>query len=242
MKTFLLLFVAFTSLAWADGLPNVPYLYVEGNAAVEKKADLVSLRFKLSATDVEVSKANSPVQTQALKVFALLKAVGIADQDVIAGDIQSDAEYDEIRGDGMRGKIRGYRVQRDFTVKVRELVQFPKLVNDLFAANVRYFDGVTPEYSKAKESEQEAQEMAIKDARIEAEKTAKLAGMKVDTVWAISPINFSQIQRQMLGEFSYSVAQGPAEATKAEAAPEYRIASVKFFRSVQVIYLISPAK
>jgi len=242
MKTFLLLFVVFTTLAWADGLPTVPYLYVEGNAEVEKKADLVSLRFKLSATDAEVSKANSAVQTQALKVFALLKAAGIADQDVIAGDIESDAEYDETQGFGTKGKFRGYRVQREFTVKVRELVQFPKLVNDLFAANVRYFDGVTPEYSKAKDTEQEAQEMAIKDARTAADKMAGLSGMKVDSVWAISPIPFSQIQRQMLGEFSYPVASGPAEATKAEAAPEYRIAPVTFFRTVQVIYLISPAK
>jgi hypothetical protein len=47
MKTFLLLFVAFTSLAWADGLPTVPYLYVEGNAEVEKKADLFTLRIVL---------------------------------------------------------------------------------------------------------------------------------------------------------------------------------------------------
>ena len=69
---FILLYVVLSCLAWADGLPNVPYLYVEGNAEVEKKADLVSLSFKLSATDAEVSKANSAVQTQALKVFALL--------------------------------------------------------------------------------------------------------------------------------------------------------------------------
>jgi hypothetical protein len=47
MKTFLLLFVVFTTLAWADGLPTVPYLYVEGNAEVEKKADLFTLRIVL---------------------------------------------------------------------------------------------------------------------------------------------------------------------------------------------------
>ncbi len=107
MKMFLPIFVAFTSFAFADGLPTVPYLYVEGRAEVEKKADLVSLTFKLAATDKEGAKANSAVQAQALKIFALLKSSGIADQDIMAGDIESDAEYENGTGYGAKGKFLG---------------------------------------------------------------------------------------------------------------------------------------
>ena len=50
-------------------------------------------------------------------------------------------------------------------MKVRDVTKTPKLVNDLFAADVRYFTGATPECSKAKEAEEEIQELAMKDAR-----------------------------------------------------------------------------
>jgi uncharacterized protein YggE len=243
MKTFLPLFIALTSFALADGLPTVPYLYVRGSAEVEKKADLVSLAFTLSATDADATKANSTVQTQAVKVFAHLKTVGVADEDVIAGDIESNAEYENSGGYGARGKFLGYRVQRELTVKIRDLVKFPKLVNDLFALNVRYFKGVTEEYSKARETEQETEEMAMKNARAEADKMAKATGMKLDSIWAISSEPFPEIQNHILGYNVFSTPLSAVEAPKkSEVAPEYRIPSVKFYRDVRVIYLISPAK
>jgi len=245
MKTFLLLFIALTPFALADGLPSVPYLFVEARAEVEKNADVVSLAFKLSARDADVTKANGAVQTQAVKVFALFTTVGIADEDVIASDVQSNDEYEQGAGYGSRGKFLGYRVVRPITVKVRDLAKFPKLVNDLFALNVRYFQGVTEEYSKARETEQETKELAMKNARVEADKLAKVAGMKVDSVWAISSEPFPVIQNRMLNfnTFGTPVAiEGDAAQDKAEVAPKYAIPPVKFNLSVHVIYLISPAK
>ena len=247
MKILLPVLVAIASFAFADGLPTVPYLYVQGSAEVEKKADMVSLRFKLSEVNKEVAAANKAVQAQAAKVFELLKATGIADEDVIASEISSDAEYEEGQGYGAKGKFLGYRVQREFTVKVRDVAKFPKMVNDLFALKVSHFDGVTEEYSKAKELKDETWELALKNARAEAEKMAKAAGMKVDSVWVISPEAIPSIQGRILGQDynSYPVAAGPGRAErekKADAAPEYRLAPVKFSQSVHAIYLISPAK
>jgi uncharacterized protein YggE len=246
MKTFLALFIALTSFALADGLPTEPYLFVQAGADVEKKADSVSLAFTLSATDADsVAKANAAVQTQAGKVFALLKAGGIADEDIIASDIRSDDEYEQPGGYGTKGKFLGYRVQREFTVKVRELAKFPKLVNDLFALDVRYFHGVTGEYSKVKEAEQETKELAMKKARAEADNLAKMADMKVDSVWALSSeLPFPMIRDRML---NFNTSGGAAEMVaevpgKAETAPKYAIPPVRFSLNVHVIYRISPAK
>jgi hypothetical protein len=236
--------MALTSVALADGLPTVPYLYVEGRAEVEKNADLVSLAFKLSARDEDVTKAHNAVQAQALKVFALLSAVGIPDGDIAASDILSDEDYEQGAVYGPRGKFLGYRVVRHFTVKIRDLAKFPKLVSDLFALEVRYFEGVTEQYSKAKEIEQETQEAAMKNARAEAEKLAKFAGMKVDSVWAISAQPFPEIQNRMFNFNTFATAlaaEGPSD-TKAEAPPKYVIPPVKVSLSVHVIYLISPDK
>lgn len=246
MKFLLPTLAVLSSLAFADGLPTVPYLYVQGSAEVEKKADLVSLRFKLAETNKEVAVANKAVQAQAVKVFDLLKATGIADEDAIASGITSEAEHEETEGNGRAGKFLGYRVEREFTVKVRDVPKYPKLVNDLFALKVGFFSGITEEYSKAKQVKDETWELALKNARTEADKMAKSAGMKVDSVWALSPESFSSIQSRILGEYdhrmAYSVMQGAAREKKAEAAPEYRLAPVRFTQSVHAIYLISPAK
>ena len=244
MKILLPALAILTSFTFADGLPTVPYLYVQGNAVVEKKPDQVSLEFKLSETAKDVSAANKAVQAQASKVFELLKATGIASEDVIADEISSEAEYDE-GPNGRVGKLLGYRVEREFTVKIRDVPKFPKLVNDLFALKVGFFKGISEEYSKSAEVKDETWESALKNARTEADKIAKATGMKVDTVWAISAEPFPSIQGRMLGGDFQSVppvAAGPASDKKAEAAPEYRLAPVKFRQSVHAIYLISPAK
>ena len=243
MKILLPLLVAIASFAFADGLPTVPYLYVQGSAEVEKKADMVSLRFKLSEVNKEVAAANKAVQAQAAKVFELLKATGIADEDVMAGTIRSEPEYEEAEGNRRVGKLVGYRVERDFTAKVREVAKFPKLVNDLFALKVGYFDGISEEYSKAKEVKDETWELALKNARAEADKMAKAAGMKVDSVWALSPEPFPLIKNRILGVLvsTTSLASGASDK-KAEAPPEYRLAPVTFSQNVHAIYLISPAK
>ena len=245
MKIFLPLLAALTSFVFADGLPTVPYLYVQGSAEVEKKADMVSLQFKLSETNKDVAEANKAVQAQAGKVFALLKREGVPDEDVIAYDIRSEAEYEEAAGERRTGKILGFRVMREFSVKVREVQKFPKLVNDLFAAKVRFFDGISGNYAKAKEMKNEIWELAIKNARAEADRMAKAAGMKVDSVWALSPEPFPAIQSRILGQTertSYSVMSGPDPEKKAEAPPEYRLAPVTFSQSVHAIFLVSPAK
>ncbi len=109
--------------------------------------------------------------------------------------------------------------------------------------NVRYFKGVTAAYSKARETEQETEEMAMKNARAEADTMAKAAGMKLDSIWAISSEPFPEIQNHILGYSVFSTPLSAAEPTnKTDVAPEYRISSVKFYRDVRVIYLISPAK
>src|SRR5436189_1560816 len=100
--------------AFGNGLPTQPYIYVQGEAEEERKADVVNLSFSLAATDLDAAKANRVVQAQAQKVFALLKATGLAEGDTIAADLASKAEYDENSDTGKRGKLLGYRVSRDF--------------------------------------------------------------------------------------------------------------------------------
>src|SRR6266404_4337170 len=74
MKLVLLACVSLPlSLLAESGLPDKPYIYVEGSAEIEKPADMVTLRFDLVARNPDQNKANQEVQAKANKILALLK-------------------------------------------------------------------------------------------------------------------------------------------------------------------------
>jgi uncharacterized protein YggE len=244
MKLFLFALLSLPLSLLADGgLPDQPYIYVEGNAEVEKPADMVTLRFDLVTRNADQAKANQEVQTKAAKVFALLNDRKIAENDVIAGDLKSEAEYQGDENDPRnRGKLIGYKVTRSFTVKVRDVTALPKLVNDVLAIGGAEFSGMDAGLSKEKAMHDEVWEKALTNARDRAEKTLKAIGMKIDSVFAVSPVAFPDIQRDIFGAGG---AEGRVVAYETGPKPDpshYRLAPVTVSQRVHVIYLISPAK
>jgi uncharacterized protein YggE len=180
------------------GLPEKPYIYVEGNAEIQKPADFVTLRFDLVARAPEQPKANQEVQSKANKIFPLLKGLKVADTDVIAEDLRSEPEFEEGEEySTKRGKFIGYKVTRPFKVKVRDVTVFPKLADELIGGGGVEFSGIEGGLSKEKEKQIEAElwQKALTSAREKAETTLKALNMKIDSVFAVSPVGFLEIQR-----------------------------------------------
>lgn len=225
------------------GLPDKPYLYVEGVAEIEKPADMATLRFDVVSRDADQTKANAGVQAKAASIFALLKDKKIAQNDVVAGDLKSEPQYENEEESGRkRGKIIGYSVTRIFAVKVRDVTILPKLVDELLAISGVEFSGVDPGLSKEKEMQDEIGKKALIKAREQAENTLKEIGMKIDSIFAVSPVAFTQIQ---FGIFRSSVPRAETESALPAGsltASEYRLAPITISQRVHVIYLISPAK
>jgi uncharacterized protein YggE len=172
-----------------------------------------------------------------------LKDRKIADNDVIAEDIRSEPEFE--RGDeysDKRGKLIGFKVTRRFQVKLRDLTAFPKLVDDLINIGGVEFSGIEGGLAKQKEIESEMWEKALANAREQADKTLKPLDMKVDSVFAVSPVSFPEIETGIFGgEFSRRPTRA-AEVERAVVTPQYRFAPIAVTQRVHVIYLISPAK
>jgi hypothetical protein len=57
MKRFLFPLAIFPIMLFAQGLPDKPYIYVDGEAELEKPADLMTLRFGLVGRAPEQPKA-----------------------------------------------------------------------------------------------------------------------------------------------------------------------------------------
>jgi uncharacterized protein YggE len=229
-----------------NGLPDKPYIYVEGKAEIEKPADMVTLRFDLVARNPDQNKANQEVQIKANKIFALLKERKIAENDVIAADLKSEPEYaDEEKSHQKQGKVVGYSVTRSFSVKVRDVTTFAKLVDELLAIGGTEFSGIDTGLVKEKEVTDEAFEKALTNAREQAEKTLKTMGQKIDSVFAVSPVAVAEIVSRMFPNSSTErvVVTGYYMPPEKYLAPsEYRLAPVKISQSIHVIYLILPVK
>jgi uncharacterized protein YggE len=244
-KLVLLACVSLPVSLFADGgLPDKPYIYVEGKAEIEKPADMVTLRFQLVARNADQAKANQEVQTKANKIFALPNEKKIADADVIASDIRSEPQFEKNDEVGSkRGKLIGYSVTRTFSVSVRDLKAFAGLVDQLLAFAGLEFSGIDTGLSKEKEVEEDIWDKALRNAREKAEKTVKATDMKIDSVFALSPVAFPQIRQKI---FPYSPSAETESALAVEGLrqlpSQYRLAPITVSQSVHVIYLISPAK
>jgi uncharacterized protein YggE len=246
MKRFLFVsLLLFPISVFADGgLPNQPYIYVKGMAGDEKPADIVVVRFDLVARAPDQPKANADVQARSVKVFSLLRERKISNNDIIAEQIRSEADFEHTETYPNRGKLVGYVVTRQFSVKVRDVSSFPKLVDDLIATANAQFTGIEGLYSKEKEMNKQLWDKAIADARDQAERTVKQLGMKIDSVFAISPVTIPEIPSNMFPRTDERtiVTASNIPTQQDRVSSEYRLAPVEFSQSVHVIYLISPGK
>ena len=247
MKKFVLLALASLPLSVLaqGGLPDKPYIYVEGKAEIEKPADMVTLRFDLVARNPDQAKANQEVQAKANKIFALLSEWKIAENDVVAADLKSEPQYEKQEETGRKqGKLIGYAVTRSFTVKVRDVTAFAKVVDELLAIGGTEFTGIDTGLIKEKEVRDEIFDKTLANAREQAEKTLKTMGMKIDGVFGVSPVAFTEIRSRIFGQDTSErvVVTGSYISTGDMPSSVYRLAPVSVSQSVHVIYLISPAK
>jgi uncharacterized protein YggE len=243
MKRFLLfsLVIFPISLLAEGGLPDKPYIYVQGRAEIEKPADIVTLHFGVMAQSADEAKANQEVQAKATKILTLCNSSKIAEKDVVAEDLTSEAQYEKEDADSdKRGKLVGFKVSRPFMVKVRDVSSFAKLVDEILALGGVEFSGIDGGLSNQKELQDQMWEKALTDSRQRADKTLKGAGMKIDSVFAISPISVLDIQHEMFFAGSYAAEMAPP--AKMANPSQYRLQSITVGESVHVIYLISPAK
>ena len=249
MKTVVLFALAFAPLTLADqvgnltGLPNQPFLYVEGKATVEKAPDLVVLNFDIETHNPEQGKANQEVQAKAKRVFALLKQAKIEDRDIVAEDVESDAEYERDESDtAKRGRLMGYVVSRQFKITVRDVAKYGQLGDQIMQLGGVKLSRISSQVSNSEKIGEELWPKAIEDAREKAEKTLKPLALKIESVFAVSSIAFEQVAPEFLKSGDGVIVTGMNIPTPPDQPSEYRLEVATIESRAHVIYLISPAK
>jgi uncharacterized protein YggE len=183
------------------------------------------------------------VQAKAKKLFALFKEAKIEDRDVVAEGLASEPEFERDETDEKkRGKLIGYVVTRSFNVNIRDLTKYGKLGDQIMALGGVKLRYVSSEISNREKLGEELWPKAIANAREQAEKTLKPMGMKIDSVFAVSSIDFGEIRGGFLQGGQRVVVTGMNIPTPPDQPSEYRLEMIAIESTAHVIYLISPAK
>ncbi len=249
MKALVISAFAFASLSFGaevttlTGLPNHPFLYVEGSVSVEKAPDMIHMSFEIEAHNPDQGKANEEVQAKAKRVFAMLKQAKIEDRDVVAEDLDSQPEYERDENDtNKRGKLTGYVVSRQFKVSVRDLARYGKLGDELMKLGGVSLHHISSQLSNQDQVGEELWPKAIQKAREKAEKTLGPLGMKIDSVFAVSSMEFGSVAAEFLKSGEGVIVTGMNVPTPPDEPSEYRPEMVTVESTAHVIYLIAPAK
>lgn len=182
-----------SGLCLAAPTPDGPFVYTIGTAALSAKADTAVLPLRLTERNEDVTAAMRSINQKTERLFALLAEEKIDVGDITAHEIAVTQEMDP-----GKPRVVGFRVSRGFTVTSRDLQRFGSLIDqltqisaiELSAANFRHADS-----TKLKE---QCAELAMDDARKQAERLAAKAGAKVGPVHAIAPISFGDLHDTFL--------------------------------------------
>lgn len=198
--------------AFAAGpLPDGPYLIATGTAKADIAPDYATLNLSVRGLAPTTPAASDIVDDKSAKVFAVLKKVGIADEDIRASNLNISPDYDY---DGDKRVYKGQEVSRDFRVTLHDLKGFSSLVQGLIDTDLDELNNVEFGSSKEGDIEKHNLESAIDKAREQADDMAARAGEHVDRIYGMAPEQYSNFITQ---QFPYQYASyGTAQLGKIE--------------------------
>ena len=186
MRTFILLFTLLFSLnSLAGALPDSPHLYVKGVGVITVKPDIAQLHLSINFTNKNVIEAKKQSDSLAAKVIKIAEQYKIDKKDISASElnIHRETEYHSAK---QKQIFIGYQVNRNISLKIRNLDQYTEIMQTLINSGVNEVGYVTLLSSKEDELRQQAKEKAIKDVKNAVKSLARSFDVKVGDLYRVS--------------------------------------------------------
>lgn len=198
----------------SGALPEGPYLIASGTATTDVAPDYVTFTFDIEGEALKTADASAAADQKVEKLFTILKATGVAQDDIRASslNVSPDYQYDE---NSNKRVYKGQVVSREFKVTLHDLGKFSALVQDLLDASL---DVGNAEFGSSRKAEVEKHnlEAAIADARERADDMAAQVDEHVDRVYGMAPGEYSSFITQdfpLEGRYYGSSQLGKIEVT-----------------------------
>ena len=220
---------AAASLQASDGSGSQG-ISVSGEGRVSVTPDMALLSIGVSTKEDTVAAANSAVQAAMDRLLSSLKNNGIVEKDIQTSQFSINPEYDYQLSEP---RLTGYRVTHTLQVKIREIDQAGKVIDDSVeaAGDLVQVGSISLTVDDTSPMAGQARELAMADAKAKAEGLAQLAGVELG-----KPISISESSYTPTPAVGYDRAFAGAEA--APAATSISTGELEVVVSVQITYAI----
>ena len=155
-------------------------IWVTGVGTVTVTPDIAVINLGVQAQAATVADAQQKAATAMAGVMAALKASGVADKDIATRYYSINPVYSYERETGKQ-VLDGYNVSNSVTAKVREISKAGTVIDAVAAAGGDYtrINSISLTVDKPEQYNDEARDLAMKDAEARAKQLASLAGVKL---------------------------------------------------------------
>ena len=206
-------------------------IVVSGEGEVMAKPDIATFNFTVDETAGTAAAAQKLATDKSNKVLAYLKQAGIADNDIQTTNYSSNPKYEYSQQictnyacPPSKQTLTGYEVTQSVDVKIRDISKAGDIVAGIGAFNVQNINGPQFSIENQKALERQARELAIKDARTQADALAADLGVQITRIVGYNENGNSPIMYAKAMAFD-SVASAPAVPAPVIPAGENKITS-----------------
>jgi uncharacterized protein YggE len=222
-------------------LPGQNSISVAGKGEIFAKPDIATFTFSVEADAPDATAAQKKSADAMNAIVAYLKESGVADKDVKTSDYSLNPKYRFEQVTCIQayncppGKqiLDGYTVSQSVTVKVRDTAKAGDLISNVGAKGATNISGLAFTIDDIEKLKRDARELAIKDARSNAEKLASDLGVSLGRI-----VTYSEDQGGGYPPIMYDKAMSMTSGARAmpEAAPSVPTGENTITSNVSIVY------
>lgn len=178
-----------------SGLNATNTITVSGTGKIDRTPDTAKISFTIQDEQKDVKVAQDNVSKKIDAVTKALEALGVDDKYIKTDSYTSYPQYDYVNTircittpcpGNNTPVLRAYQVSHAVTISVKALDSVPAVLGALGDAGVTNISGPNFGFEDDKQIAREARDLAIEDARTEAEKLTKSLGVKIVRIVSFS--------------------------------------------------------
>ncbi len=175
-----------------SGLSATNTITVSGKGEIERSPDTAKVSFSVRVEKKDLKSGQDEVSSKVESIKKDLIALGIEDKYIKTDSYTSYPQYDYVNCYNSSCKsptLRGYEVNHSITISIKDLTKVESVLGVLGKAGVTDMNGPSFGFEDDKAIVREARDLAIADAKLEAEKLAKSLGVKIVRMVSFSENN-----------------------------------------------------
>jgi len=168
---------------WRNGDKIVNTISFSGQGEVVVKPDIATVSFGVTVENLNVSTAQTQATTKMNNIIDLLKTKGVEEKDIKLTNYNIYPRYDYLQAQFYpytgRQTLAAYVVSQTVEVRIRDISKAGEILSGVGEFGVTDVSGLTFTVDNEDEVKNQARDLAIKDAKSQAESLAKSLGVRL---------------------------------------------------------------